>query len=102
VDSGDLIDAVRAHRAVELTYRSRGAVGARVVHPHVVYRTSTGKLCMDGVQVGGTTTSGPLPGWRDFQLMRIVELHVLDAEFAIDPGYDAASPKYRHGLLASA
>jgi hypothetical protein len=99
MDTGDLVEAVRAHRVVELHYRGQGA---RVVHPHAVYRTSTGALRVDGVQVSGVTSSGSLPGWRDFELMKISGVQVLDAEFELAPDYDRTAPKYQHGLLASA
>jgi hypothetical protein len=102
VDTGELFDAVRAHRVVELVYRGREGVGARIVHPHAIYRTSTGKLCMEGVQVGGITRSGALPGWRDFELMRVVDVRILEATFIPAPEFDPAAPKYRYGLLASA
>jgi hypothetical protein len=99
MDTGDLVEAVRAHRAVELRYRGQGA---RVVHPHAVYRTSRGGLRVDGVQVSGATSSGSLPGWRDFELMKISDVEVLDAVFEPAPDFDRAAPKYRHGLIASA
>jgi hypothetical protein len=102
VDTGELLDAVRAHRVVELAYRGRAGVGARIVHPHAVYRTSSGKLCMEGVQVGGETRSGSLPGWREFELMKVVEVRVLSTVFEPAPDYNPAAPRYRHGLLASA
>jgi WYL domain len=102
VDTGDLVDAVRAHRVVELAYRGRTGVGARIVQPHAVYRTSTGKLCLDGVQISGETRSGRLPGWREFELMRVTDVRVLDATFSPAPDYNPTSPRYQHGLLASA
>jgi predicted DNA-binding transcriptional regulator YafY len=102
MDTGDLIEATRAHRVVEIMYRSRGAAGARVVHPHAVYRTAAGKLLVEGVQVSGETSSGSLPGWREFELMRVTDVRLLDATFSLDPAYNPGSPKYRHGLLAAA
>ena len=99
MDTGDLVEAVRVHRAVELRYRGQGA---RIVHPHAVYRTSAGGLRVDGLQVSGDSRSGSLPGWRDFELMKISEVRVLDVEFAPAPDYDRDAPKYRHGLIASA
>jgi predicted DNA-binding transcriptional regulator YafY len=102
LDTGDLIDAVRAHRAVELLYRTRAGVDARVVHPHAVYRTSSGDLRLDGVQVSGFTRSGPLPGWRAFELMKIADVRVLDVRFEPASDFDSGSSKYRHGLLAAA
>lgn len=99
MDTGDLVEAVRAHRAVELRYRGQGA---RVAHPHAVYRTSSGGLRVEGVQVSGVTSSGALPGWRDFELMKISDVRVLDVEFEPAPDYDHTAPRYRHGLIASA
>jgi hypothetical protein len=99
MDTGDLVEAVRAHRAVELWYRAQGA---RVVHPHAVYRTASGGLRVDGVQVSGATRSGALPGWRDFELMQISDVRVLDTAFEPAPDFDRAAPKYRHGIIASA
>jgi hypothetical protein len=103
MDTGDLIDAVNEHRVVELMYRGGGgAVRSRIVHPHAVFRTAAGKLCLDCVQVSGDTSSGALPGWRQLELMRVADVRVLDATFSPDLGFDAAAAKYRHGLLASA
>jgi hypothetical protein len=102
MNTGDLIDAVRSHRAVEILYIGRAGASLRILHPHVVYRTSDGKLCMEGVQVGGHSQSGSLPGWRDFELMKVSDLRVLDSTFTVDEQFDPAADKYRHGLLASA
>ena len=99
MDTGDLVEAVRAHRAVELRYRGGGA---RIVHPHAVYRTNAGGLRVEAVQVSGDSTSGTLPGWRDFQLMQITDVRVLDVEFELDRDFDRAAPRYRGGLIAAA
>jgi predicted DNA-binding transcriptional regulator YafY len=99
MDTGDLIEAVRAHRVVELRYSGNDA---RVVHPHAVYRAASGTLFLDGLQVSGATRSGSLPGWREFALMRIADIRVLDAEFEPDPEFNRGSERYQHGLLACA
>jgi predicted DNA-binding transcriptional regulator YafY len=98
VDTGDLIDAIRDRRVVEIDYRG----GSRIVHPHAVYRSSAGALCLDALQVTGESRSGGLPGWRVFKLMQIRQLSVLDATFAREPDYEPGAEKYQHGLLASA
>ena len=99
MDTGDLIEAVRAHRVVELRYGGREA---RVVHPHAVYRAASGTLFLDGLQVSGASRSGSLPGWREFALMRIADLRVLDAVFEPDREFNRGSERYQHGLLACA
>lgn len=98
MDTGDLIDAVRERRVVELHYEGRGA---RIVHPHAVYRTASGALRLDGVQVSGASRSGALPGWRDFDLMRITEIRVLETSFEPADDFNRSSERYGRGLLAS-
>jgi hypothetical protein len=98
MDTGDLIDAVRDRRVVELVYRG----GTRVIHPHAVYRSSAGTLCLDALQVSGESRSGRLPGWRVLKLMQITDVRVLEATFAREPDYAPSADKYQHGLLASA
>ena len=98
MDTGDLIDAIRERRVVEIDYRG----GTRLVHPHAVYRAGNGSLCLDGLQVSGESRSGRLPGWRVFRLMQITDVNVLDARFIRDPDYEPTADKYQHGLLASA
>jgi hypothetical protein len=99
VDTADLVEAVRTHRAVELRYRGQGT---RIVHPHAVYRTASGGLRVEAVQVSGATGSGALPGWREFALMKITDVRVLDVEFEPAPDFDCTATRYRHGLIASA
>ena len=103
MDTGDLIDAVKAHRALEMLYKSDDGsrLETRVIHPHALYRTASGDLRLEAIQVSGAT-SGALPGWRDFELMRSVNIRILPAEFQPATDYNADSERYRHGLLASA
>ena len=99
MDTGAVAEAIRAHRAVELVY---GDGGARIVHPHALYRTTAGGLCIDGVQVGGQSDSGRLPAWKQFHLMRINQVRILEDRFVPAPDFDPRSPKYQGGLMASA
>jgi predicted DNA-binding transcriptional regulator YafY len=99
MDTGALADAIRSHRAVELLYD--GDVTTRIVHPHALYRTAAG-LCLDAVQVAGHTTSGELPAWKRFRLMKIARLRVLEARFDTAPDFDPASDTYSLGLIVSA
>jgi predicted DNA-binding transcriptional regulator YafY len=102
MDTGDLIDAVRAHRAVEIRYREDDeSMSVRVLHPHALYRTSGNHLRLQALQVSGSS-SRPLPAWRDFDLMRIVHATVLGVAFAPSKDFKPTSSRYRHGLIASA
>lgn len=95
-----LRDAISAKVPLSLSYEGDG-IESRTVHPHVLFRTSTGKICVDSYQVAGPTSSGgPLPSWRPFDLSKIVQVESLDGTFDIAPGLNLGSPRYANGLLA--
>jgi hypothetical protein len=96
-----LVAAIRDRHVVELSYQGDGPL-TRLVHPHALYRSSTGKICLDAYQVGGPTRSGSLPMWRVFDLAKLRVVDVLTETFEPDPGYRPSSPKYRGGLIAGA
>lgn len=100
MDTGTLAEAIRGHRAIELSYARDAAGVTRVVHPHALFRAGNGALCLDAFQVGGETRSGRLPAWRQFALMQIHEVRVLEAHFVPAPDFDPNSDKYRYGLIA--
>ena len=89
-------DAIRGRHSLFLVYRE-GAT--RVVQPHVLYLARDGKVCLDAYQVAGESSSGALPGWREFELDQTSEVEPLGGEFEIAPGFDRDAPKYRHGIL---
>jgi hypothetical protein len=89
-------EAIRDRHSLFLVYRE-GAT--RVVQPHVLYLARNGKVCLDAYQVAGESSSGTLPGWREFDLEAASELEPLDDAFDIAPGFDRDAPKYRHGVL---
>jgi hypothetical protein len=83
--------------------RYEGDRGPRMIHPHLLYRTSTGKECVDSYQVSGfTVDGGRLPDWRPFNVQKIVAFELLDETFDLAPGYKPSSPKYRNGVIARA
>jgi hypothetical protein len=101
VDTGALAEAIRRHYVVELVYAGGGSgAGARLVHPHALYRTTRGGLCLDAWQVAGVSTS-PLPAWKQFHLMKVAGLRATDTQFEPASDFDPNSPKYSAGLIAS-
>jgi predicted DNA-binding transcriptional regulator YafY len=94
---GELRAAMRGRNAVEFRYSGR----TRIVHPHAIFVAGTGTHCLDGVQVGGRSTSGPLPGWRRFDLNRIEEVTILDEQFEVDAEFDERARDYRRGILVA-
>jgi hypothetical protein len=96
-----VVEAIQSRSVVEMTYE--GDRGVRLVHPHILYRTSTGKECVDSYQVAGfTVDGGQLPDWRPFNLQKITRFEPLDDFFQLAPGYKPSSPKYRNGVIARA
>ena len=90
-------EAIAARRAIFLVYRG-GAT--RVVQPHALYRAAGGRVLLDAYQVAGESSSGELPGWREFDLAQTSDVEPLDERFAIAPGFDPGAVKYRRGVLA--
>ena len=91
-------EAIAARAPLALRYGGdRGAT--RTVHPQVLFRTSTGQLCVDCYQIAGHSSSGkPLPGWRDFTVAKIDRLAIAAGSFRPAPGLNLAAPKYAHVL----
>ena len=98
VDTGALVEAIRRHRVVELVYRGDPAQSSRIVHPHVLFRTTTGGLCLEALQVSGHSASGHLPAWRQFHLMGILDAKVLDARFETAADFDSDAKRFRPGF----
>jgi WYL domain len=90
-------EAIAARLTLFLVYRG-GAT--RVVQPHALYRTTGGRVFLDGYQVAGESSSGMLPGWREFDLAQTTDAEPLGDGFDIAPGFDPRAPKYRRGVLA--
>lgn len=94
--------AIRERCPVDLEYRRPGQ-GSRTVHPHVLYRASTGTVCVDTYQVAGYTSAGrSLPGWRAFELDQVVRAEPLEGTFELAPGFNPAARKYSGGIVARA
>src|SRR4051812_12465688 len=91
-------DAIAGQHSLFLVYRDGET---RVVQPHVLYLTGKGTVCLDAYQVAGASSSGALPGWREFDLARTTDVEPLADAFTVAPGFDPGAPKYRHGVLAS-
>jgi hypothetical protein len=72
-----LIRAVQEHRVVELTYQGH----QRTVEPHIVGLHEAGEPVLYGYQIGGTSRSGSIPGWRTLIVTEIEDLELTDQRF---------------------
>lgn len=85
---------------MSLCYETTGAE-PRLVHPHVLFRTSTEKICVDAYQVAGATSSGEkVPDWRQMNLAKISGIELLTGTFETAPGLNLAASKYSTGLIS--
>jgi hypothetical protein len=95
--------AISLRRQLEFEYEGEGkAPGPRTFSPHVLFRTRNGPLYIDGMQTAGASTSGSLPGWRQFNLERVVAVVLLEEAFDLDPEYDPSAPRYKSGIITGA
>jgi hypothetical protein len=91
----ELRAAIKGRNVIEFRYGGR----RRVAHPHAIFIAGTGTHCLDAVQVGGRSSSGPLPGWRRFDLNDIEDVSVRDDGFDVDPEFEVRARDYRRGIL---
>jgi hypothetical protein len=98
VAGAELRVAIRERKAVEFHYRG----ARRVAHPHAIFVASTGTHCLDAVQVGGRSTSGPLPGWRRFDMNAIDGVTIREEGFEIAPDFEERARGYRRGIVVAA
>lgn len=95
-------DAIESRSPIHLKYDGDGGA-RRVVHPHCLFRSSAGNVCLDAYQVDGysSTDNEPLPKWRQFDLVRIIDV---DGDgsgpFPTAPGWNPEGPKYSGGIIA--
>jgi hypothetical protein len=89
--------AIRDRNVVEFRYHGR----PRIAHPHAIFIASTGTHCLDAVQVGGRSSSGPLPAWRRFDLNDIDAVQVMTERFDVDPEFEVRARDYRRGIVVA-
>ena len=92
-----IIEAIRLKCKVELNYKGDGL---RIVCPHAIYISTSGKTRVDSYQVSGYSShSKESPYWRPFDIAKITELKILNETFSTVPGYDPLSQKYSNAIV---
>ncbi len=86
-----LCQAVRERRVVYLAYSGDEPGDPRVCYPHVVFTSTSGKICADVYQVGGYTSSGRLPTWRAFEIGEIANVELSEERFEVIADYNPAN-----------
>lgn len=84
-------DAISRRLRLSFTYAGK----PRIVEPHLCGRTATGQELLLAYQVGGHSSSGDLPRWRNYRLSEIHELRVLEDRFeGPRPGYAPTGKRF--------
>ena len=80
----EIIAAIENQNLIEFKYDGC----YRVVEPHTLGVSKTGKENLSAFQTEGTSVHGDVPGWKQFTLIKIKEMNVLDKTFDDPrPGY---------------
>ncbi len=92
-----IAEAIKLKVKVELDYKG---AGTRIVCPHAIYVSSSGKIRVDSFQVSGYSSHcKSLPYWRPFDISKIAGIKVLNENFIPAPGYDPLSDRYSKAII---
>lgn len=100
--AADLATAITHRRPIRMTYmKDPQSQGVRLVHPHALFESTPGTICMHAVQVAGPSSSGRDSelGWRQFDLAYVRDVEILEGRFEVDPGFNPRSDFYRRLLV---
>ena len=86
-----LTQAIMHHQLVGFVYRGT----LRVVAPYILGISRQEHAVISAVQLSGESTSGPLPGWRNFDLSDIEELKLIAKLFRLRADYNAKDPNFK-------
>ena len=77
----DVCQAIQNRNVVVVSSRKDPAGSTRTVEPHIVYRSSAGRLLVDAYQTGGYSSRGGLPAWRPLSVSDISRVESLAETF---------------------
>jgi len=87
-----ITDAIRARRLIRFIYEGY----ERIVEPHMYGINSANQEMVSAFLVGGWTKTETQPGWRNFLVKEMDDVHALSESFRTPrPGYNAKDPQFR-------
>jgi len=97
----ELSDAIADRRRVRIRYAGDPR-GWRRLEPHILYVSSAGVVCVEGMQVSGPSRSGlDGPAWRRFDLPLIRRLEPLPERFEPSDVFNPGDRDRYHRVIAS-
>jgi predicted DNA-binding transcriptional regulator YafY len=95
----EICRAIHERKLLQFNYTGDKAVGFRIVEPHQVGNSSTGKLSLSAWYRSGASESQQGPGFRIYLLSEINTLTVLDEQFSGPrQGYKPGANKIIHNV----
>jgi hypothetical protein len=94
-----LCRAVAERVLVELRYT--GDVQPRLFAPHVVYRSTTGRINVAGTQLINPGQPPDIYEPRIFEIGLIRTLRLTDTQFRPDAPVDPEDPRYKNGIICA-
>lgn len=87
-----ICDAIRAKRLIRFVYEGY----ERIIEPHLHGINAANHEMLSGWLIGGWSESRPEPGWRNYLVKDMHDVHALAEHFAGPrPRYNAFDPKVR-------
>lgn len=97
----EMCAAISKRAVVRITRAKDPAGTSRTGEPHIVYKSSAGKVLVDLYQTDGYSSSGRSPMWRPIALADVRSLVVLDETFKPRPSYNPRnSSRYQRIVCA--
>jgi hypothetical protein len=84
-------DAIRARRLIRFVYEGY----ERILEVHIYGINSANHEMVAGWLVGGWSASRPEPGWRNYLLRDMADVHALAETFEPRPNFNPANPLFR-------
>lgn len=96
---GILCRAIAAKVLVTLAYKNDGAT--RTFQPSAVYHTTTGKVCVSGVQITNPVKPADNLEPHNFEVGLINHVTATERAWVIIDGFDRFDPKYAKGIICA-
>jgi len=97
IHDDDIIIAINSRRKLKINYKK---TGDRIICPHVLYISATGKKIIDAYQLSGYSETDKLPEWKSFNVSDIDKVSVLKDTFDIVPAYNPSNKEKYVTIIA--
>jgi len=100
----NLSQAVNELQVLQLSMRRDPPGSSRIGEPHVLYRSSRGTVLLHIYQIGGYSSSGKPPAWRQLKVQEILSAQPTGGKFELrwNEGYNPGNRKFYRQIICCA